>query len=125
MAAQPVMHGNVESLFLPGEDALRQLVLHQIAKKELQRATLNAVVSRESGREFDYAVVEEGGTDFKRVRHAHSIDLGEQVVRQEVSLIEGHESADVSAGRNGCEELEQVGVVMREHELTALVAGEG
>jgi len=71
------------------------------------------------------AVIEEGGTHFKRVRHAHSIDLGEQVVRKEESLIEGHEPADVSESGDGCEEFEQVGIVVREHELTALIAGEG
>src|SRR5258707_501039 len=59
MAAQPVMHRDVESLFLPGEDALRQLVLHQVAEEELQGSALNAVVSRKSGREFDDAVIEE------------------------------------------------------------------
>ena len=125
MAAQPVMHGDIESLFLPGEDALRQLVLHQIAQKELQRAALNAVVRRKRGREFDDAMIEEGRTNFERVRHAHSIDFSEQIIRQVVSLIEGHEAADVSASRNGREQLEQVGVVVREHQLTALIVGEG
>ena len=105
MATQPVMHRNVESLFFPGEDALRQLVLHQSAQKVLQRATLNAVIGRKPGREFDDAVIEEGWPDFQRVRHAHSIDLSEQVVGQIVSLIECHEATDVSAGRNGCENL--------------------
>src|SRR5258708_27172914 len=96
MAAQPVMHRDVESLFLPGEDALRQLVLHQVAEEELQGSALNAVVSRKSGREFDDAVIEEGGTDFEGVRHAHSLDFCEQLVGQVVRLIECHETTDIS-----------------------------
>ena len=105
MTAQPIMHGNVESLFFSGEHVLRQFVLHQIAEQELQLATMNAVISRKSGREFDNAVIEEGWTDLEGVRHAHSIDLGQQVVGQEVCLIECHEATDIAAARNCCEEL--------------------
>src|ERR1700735_4706138 len=98
MAAQPVVYGDIESLLLLCEDAVRQLVLHQLTQQELQGAALDAIFRGQCGGKLDNPMIQKCRTHLERMRHAHSVDLNEKVVGQIVRLIEGHEAPEVAAG---------------------------
>lgn len=82
------MSGNIESDLLSPEDRWRQFVLHQPLKEDFLVLSADFEMHGKGRCEFDNPVIEERRTHLYGVRHAHSIHLGENIIREKVLLVE-------------------------------------
>src|SRR6516225_1677750 len=80
------MRGNIETVFSAPNNRRRQLRLHQTLQDDFQRSAAHLEMIWKSGSELDDAMVQVGWTQFQRRRHAHAMQLLQQIVGQVVAL---------------------------------------
>ncbi len=85
---KPVMCGNIEARFAAPDYGSRQPFLHQLLENELLLFSLDFEFRRQRRREFHNAVIKKRRTHLNGVRHAHPIDLAENIVGKKILLIE-------------------------------------
>lgn len=94
---EPMVRRDVEALLGAGQHARRDFVPDEFAKNVFQSLAVELKMLRKPGGEFDNAMVEKRGTNFKRMRHRHPVALIENVIGQVIELVKPEipiESAD-------------------------------
>ncbi len=93
-AAQPFVRGDVEADFFARENRWRQFIFHQFFENEFLARALDFQGRGQRGGEFHDAMIEERRADFDGVRHAHAVNLGEDVAGKIIFLIEPEEGRE-------------------------------
>src|SRR6476620_8260363 len=95
---EPVMRGNIEAFFAAPYDSFGQAILHQFPEHKLQASAADLEIFGKPRCELDDPVIQKRRPDFQRMRHAHAIDFGQNVVGQIVQLIHAKEAGQAGGG---------------------------
>ena len=101
-APEPVPERHREAVLRPVDDRVRQDPPHGLLEHVLRRAAAQVELRRDRRRELDQLVIEQRHASLDRVRHAHPVDLGEDVQRQvafEVQVLQRREPPSVGRGQ--------------------------
>ena len=84
---QPFVRRDIEADLLAAHDRRGQLEIHQFLEQILLACPTNLEIGGEGRGKFHDAMVQEGRTDFDRVRHAHAVGFHQDVIGKIVFLV--------------------------------------
>ena len=79
-AAQPFVGRKIEPHFLAAQGGIGQFSPHEFPQHDLLRLAADFQLIRQRSREFHNPMVEERRPDLDRVRHAHAVHFGQDIV---------------------------------------------
>ena len=90
-SAKPIVRGNVKPDFLSIEDRRKVFRAHQVPQDHLLLGAADFHARRERACELHDPMIEKRRPHFDRMSHAGVIDLGQDIVRKKVFLVEPEE----------------------------------